>query len=1067
MRKIAKGIIKFRYVIVGIFLLGAVLCYTLMDNVTVNYDNSKYLPSDSRATIDMNYINGEIGLPSTISLMIKDISISEANTIKDSIQDIDDISVVIFDPDNGNFVDGNALMTIMLSKDVTNTEVVLDEISDTLSTYDISISGEAANLVYQQQRIIDEVPIALIASIVIILVILLLTTNSYLEPFVFMIVIGISIVINLGTNIMFDYISYITKSIVAILQLGLSMDYSIMLLQSYYREKEECSDSKEAMINAFAHSTRTIVSSSLTTVIGLLALCFMTSSIGTDIGLVLAKGIIISLISVLLLLPILILWVEKIPFNKTHKTVNISGLSLRKSSKKFSFIFTIVAVLFIFTMFFLQTKNTYSFVDATKYSGEQEIKKVFGSTNTFVVGIVNDDLLEENEQKILAQINAEYDNRIINYLGISDSLNQPLDYSALTPMVTNDESKMIFALYALDDGFDYTMTYEQYIATLETLLETNKDMNSEDIQPLLDVIQLNHIKDNSYSLEELAKLLDSLGVLESNATNTALLDSIYGLYAYNNSLISDTTVSPLLYLNVLQAVASETFTTEQAANLETLITSLGTLNQTLSSDVTQEEFQYLMASQFGASIETDTVENLYQNYFAVNQIPTSDTITLHFLLNFIVDHQLLSADMLLPIAQTLQVEQLAVSPSTMDLVVDTINTLIMAVDPSAEEIIIPDSYNSLVYVQALSALHRYDDISFPLSAFISTTQTLSTDSLFAAMMDEEITTTIATLETQMTLLHQNTVYHMSDMIAMLSPVPNAGVAQLSEAIYAISLSATNQLESYTIKAQSLLTYISNSTLIPLTASETKTVADLQEELTIIRNLISSDDVSLLIINTSFPAESEETREFIGFMYDEVLPSVDADTYFIGSSVSNLEIQDCFEQDLLRINLITIGAILVILIITFRSFIIPFILVFVIEGAIWTTLSVSYITSTDIFFICYVIIGAIQLGATIDYAIVLTHNYQTARKETDKSTALSIALKKSTPTILTSGLILIVAGGTIGLLMSQATVAEVGNFISRGAFISVIAVLIVLPSFLYTLDSFILKHDKTPGKIIKK
>ena len=105
-------------------------------------------------------------------------------------------------------------------------------------------------------------------------------------------------------------------------------------------------------------------------------------------------------------------------------------------------------------------------------------------------------------------------------------------------------------------------------------------------------------------------------------------------------------------------------------------------------------------------------------------------------------------------------------------------------------------------------------------------------------------------------------------------------------------------------------------------------------------------------------------------------------------------------------------------------------------------------------------------STIDYAIVLTHSYQKARRSIDKSSAIKVALKKATPTILTSGLILIIAGFSISIISTQSTVAFIGNFISRGTIISVIAVLVILPSFLYTLDSFILKHDRIIQKAIR-
>lgn len=1058
MKKVAQSIIKFRYYIIGIFLIGAIYSFTLIDDVKINYDNSKYLPTESIATIDMNYINKEIGIPSSISLMIKEISLEDAITIKNSIQAIQGIEIVLFDEDNGNFVNGNAIMTILLSEDREDTEVLINNIEDSLSEYDINISGEAANLYYQEQRILKETPIALLVTALIILVILLVTTRSYLEPLVFGAVIGIAIVINLGTNIMFNEISYITASVAAILQLGLSMDYSIMLLHSYYQEKEKTDNNQQAMINALTNSARSIASSSLTTVIGLLALVFMSFTIGTDIGLVLAKGIIISLVSVFLLLPNLILLIEKIPFNKTHKTINLSGFSLKKASKKFSLTLMITAVLLICTMFFVQTKNNYTFVDGTKYEGEEAIKDVFGSTNTFIVGLENNESLTQNELQIMNQINTKYNKEIISYLGVSNSINMPIDYTYLNEMTTNEESKMIFALYELDNNFDYSMTYEEYIETLELLLATNVGITEDDIQQLLSVITLNNYKDNTYNVAGLIAILNTMGILENTPTNNILLDTLYGLYSYDNDLIINPYMSPILYLNILQVLGSDSLSVNQLADLNTLTTSLTTLSTTLSTTVTNSEFQYLMNTSYGVTLDTATVDSLYSGYFTANQLPTVDSLTLRSLFGYIVDNQLLDAASISPLRHILQLETMSISEISRDNMIETINTIVLFADPLANEITIDDSLHSIVFINALSSLNRYEDVSIPLSSFISYISTAIAEPIFTTMVSDTLKETITTLNIQVTRLLEPTSYSMNEMSSLLSPVPNDDLTKLSNIIYASSLSSTNQLDTYKIEVQKLLTFLTSSTLIPLNKTELEEIIALQDELTSISNLITSDNVSLLVINTTFEHESKNTEEFVEFMYNEVLTNVDDDTYFIGGTVSNLEIKAYFEQDLLKINFITIGAILIILVITFQSFVIPFILVFIIEGAIWTTLSVSYILGQDIFFISYIIIGAIQLGATIDYAILLTHSYQKARRETDKSSAIKLALKKATPTIFTSGLILIIAGFSISVISSQATVVSIGSFISRGTIISVISVLVVLPSFLYTLDSFILKHD---------
>ena len=152
-----------------------------------------------------------------------------------------------------------------------------------------------------------------------------------------------------------------------------------------------------------------------------------------------------------------------------------------------------------------------------------------------------------------------------------------------------------------------------------------------------------------------------------------------------------------------------------------------------------------------------------------------------------------------------------------------------------------------------------------------------------------------------------------------------------------------------------------------------------------------------------------------------------------------------------VNLITLAAILLIVALSFRSFVTPLLLVLVIEGAVWITMAVSYLESQPIFFISYLICVAIQMGATIDYGILLTSHYQSFRKTMAPREALCAALHKALPTILTSGAILITAGFIIGKRCSIYYISSIGLLLARGALISVILILTLLPALLTLRD----------------
>ena len=177
-----------------------------------------------------------------------------------------------------------------------------------------------------------------------------------------------------------------------------------------------------------------------------------------------------------------------------------------------------------------------------------------------------------------------------------------------------------------------------------------------------------------------------------------------------------------------------------------------------------------------------------------------------------------------------------------------------------------------------------------------------------------------------------------------------------------------------------------------------------------------------------------------------------DFYMTGSAMSVYDIGNAFHGDLMKVNLITLAAILLIVIISSRGFLLPMLLVLVIEGAIWVTMGISRIAGQSIFFISYLICLSIQMGATIDYGILLCDQYRTARRTgTAAEEAMCLTLKKALPTVMTSGIILITAGFIIGVMCSIYYISSIGLLVSRGALMSAILVLTLLPALLALCD----------------
>lgn len=185
---------------------------------------------------------------------------------------------------------------------------------------DVAMSGDAVNTAVAQGSSDFEIQLILIMAVIVILGLLLLTSEAWFEPVLFLSVIGISIVYNLGTNIVFGEISFITQMCAAILQLAVSMDYGIVMLHEYRHFKSEGLSSYEAAVAGMHKASGVIASSAATTFFGFLSLCVMSFLIGADMGVVLAKGIVFSFLSVLFVLPVMVLLSEKLLERMAHRS---------------------------------------------------------------------------------------------------------------------------------------------------------------------------------------------------------------------------------------------------------------------------------------------------------------------------------------------------------------------------------------------------------------------------------------------------------------------------------------------------------------------------------------------------------------------------------------------------------------------------------------------------------------------------------------------------------------------------------------------------------------------------
>lgn len=371
-------IINKRNWIERIFAIAVILSAIAFCFVKVNYDLSKYLPDDAPSKAGLNVMEEEFGYPGTARVMVGEVSLYEAKLYKDRIADIDGVNMVSwadtatdvyqsnlfvnYDNIEDYYKDGYAVMDIIFDEGDSDpkTHDAIQEIEDITGDKGY-LMGSAVQNKSLDETLTREIAIAMVMGVIMIAVILCLTTTSWFEPFLFLFIMGVAIIINMGTNIFLGEISFLTFSTAAILQLAIAMDYSVFLLHSFTRERHAGIEPVQAVANAVRSSVTSILSSGATTIVGFLVLMLMRFKIGFDMGLVLAKGIVISLLTVLLLMPALLLrWGDKIE-RTAHRSFMPSFEGLGKVVFKVRYGVLILVALLVVPAFTAQNMNQFRY----------------------------------------------------------------------------------------------------------------------------------------------------------------------------------------------------------------------------------------------------------------------------------------------------------------------------------------------------------------------------------------------------------------------------------------------------------------------------------------------------------------------------------------------------------------------------------------------------------------------------------------------------------------------------------------------------------------------------------
>jgi hypothetical protein len=429
MKKFGEFICKYRKIILIIAIILLIPSAIGMNLTRINYDILVYLPDDIETIQGENILSSEFNMGSFSVIVLDNMPTSEILKLEDEIKEIDNVAMAVSTADvlgssipvemlpdeiqDKAYKDGSTIMLATFKAGISDDETLktietLREITDERC----KISGMSAVVLDTRDLSNSEIVIYVVIAVILCLIILQIALDSYFVPFLLLANIGIAILYNMGTNIFLGQISYITKAISAVLQLGVTMDFAIFLYHSYMDEKKEHEDINEAMSIAISKTLVAVVGSSLTTIAGFLALCSMDLTLGKDIGIVMAKGVFLGVISVVTILPAMILQFNNLIEKTKHKSIMPKFTKVKDFAIK-HYKLIIVCFIVILPIAYYGYTNTEIYYNLDKslprtldsIVANTELKEKFNMVSTELI-LCDKDLPDEKTNEMLDKIEA-------------------------------------------------------------------------------------------------------------------------------------------------------------------------------------------------------------------------------------------------------------------------------------------------------------------------------------------------------------------------------------------------------------------------------------------------------------------------------------------------------------------------------------------------------------------------------------------------------------------------------------------------------------------------------------
>ena len=1084
----------------------------LMFHTNVNSDMTKYLPDDSQMKAGLEIMNSEFGSLAQMSgadvhVMFEGVRPQEVPGIRTLLEAYPDVNGVAY----------------RYSSDSTHTVFDLD----VPKSVDQKALGKQISMRFGGNCVVETSqdgatpPISVIIfAAILIMVVLFVTAQSWFEPVVILLTAGLAILLNMGTNALLPSVSITTNFIGSILQAVLSLDYCIVLLNRYRQEQDEHTDRRTAVIaanRAIRKAAPSVLSSALTTVVGLLMLCFMRLKIGADMGIVLAKGVVCSLICTFTAMPSLMLLFRRV-INKSAKKAYVPQTDkLARFVAAHKLPMAIGAVILFFGSWYFSRQTTIFF----SAEAESKIEEVFPSLNPFVLvyDTQDEDSIVSLVDHLMAQPGIE---TVISYPTL---MSRPLtpaemanhvrslltDFKDFMPegatvppealdAITPEMVQLLYYMRSKGDG-QQRLDFPSMARFLHSHVAANplfagyldEDMKKqiEVLQSMLDVSPAVPVEPEKQEIPATSAISEKQEIPE---VAEALEDTI---------VLPRETIAPLPTSAALISMDEDTLSVPQIEmDRIALVPFVARLNASRTSAVTIEMHKLtdttairlpMSVNEMAVFIGSTPIQTRLVYGYAPGVKKMSPLQYVHLLVDDLFKRPGLAG--MISDEQRTQLSQRAhlmdLADKDAKLTPSDLNMLLRAfgVDNFTDDELIafarppkpkqePQASKQPSELNPEEIVNSLTDIQLSLHSTDTTRAVIETEQPQPA-----VTTPPAPVrhgpsredlqaELFMELVfggHSYTPEQMATKLARLMKLSNVKSEPVTPAqmslLYDYYGSVHSDCDTMRMGFEPLVVYLCDTLVYDerladiLPDTLRNEAASIQDQLQEGLGQLRREKHSLLVVLSSLPKESPATYDFVDTLTALADVRLPDEHFYVGESVMYAEMRGGFDHEMGVVSLLTILAIFLIVAITFRSIIVPTILVVTVMTAVYVNVVVAGLVTGQMLYLAYLIVQAILMGATIDYGILFANYYRENRKTMLQVDAVCAAYRGSIRTIITSGLIMAIGPGAMALFIDDLMISNIVGCLAVGSFVAVLLTLTVVPAVLVALDKWVVYGKK--------